>query len=150
MISKSTELFSYRIPGVANEFWPIRRIPTGGENYGWGATLPMFILRSIVGFRELDNHTFMVSPTFPALLAARGRTFQIQHLHYRDFKFDLSYILQKEGEILVTLDIARGSPDVSAVESQGKPVAFKVSAGDRATSVSFSGSKCNQYTVSFK
>ena len=40
---------------MANEFWPVDFRPPGGENYGWGAILPMFIIRNIIGFHESDN-----------------------------------------------------------------------------------------------
>jgi hypothetical protein len=61
--------FASRIPGVANEYWPLSNVRPGGENYGWGATLPMLIIRNIIGFRETPGGAtdkFLLAPCLPA------------------------------------------------------------------------------------
>jgi hypothetical protein len=75
--------FAYRIPGVANEFWPVQDHPPGGENYGWGATLPMFIIRNIIGFREapgLSSDSCIIAPCIPPLLMKAGKSYSISDL----------------------------------------------------------------------
>ena len=81
-IEPGADRFSYRIPGVANEYWPVRDIPPGGEHYGWGATLPFFIIRNICGFRESADpsaNEFTLAPCLPSELPARqGRILTIE------------------------------------------------------------------------
>jgi hypothetical protein len=85
--------FAYRIPGVANEFWPVRDRPPGGENYGWGATLPMFIVRNIAGFREspgLSSDNYLIAPCIPPLLMKAGKSYGIANLKSGRDTFQIS------------------------------------------------------------
>ena len=87
--------FSYRIPGVANEFWPLANVSPGGENYGWGATLPAHIIRNILGFREHEAagdsaDDFVLAPCLSPDFFRPGQTYGIRNLHYRGLTFDLS------------------------------------------------------------
>jgi len=105
--------FSYRVPGVANEFWPVKEIPAGGENYGWGATLPMNILRTIVGFRESnDLHTteFFLAPMLPNNIMKAGKKYSVNNLCYRNVKFNLSYEVKKSNLIEITMDYKMQTP----------------------------------------
>jgi hypothetical protein len=95
------ESFSYRIPGVACEFWPVSERPPGGENYGWGAILPALIIQNIIGFRELENFNldgFYIAPAIPEFLYETGKIFEISDLHFRKKKFDLTYKLLDKGK----------------------------------------------------
>ena len=102
----SDSTFSYRIPGVANEFWPIDPVPAGGENYGWGATLPLYIIRNIIGFREFRNgrpHAFILSPSLPTHMAESGKAYTIQNLKFENSQFDLTYtIIEQNGKMKIS------------------------------------------------
>jgi len=117
---------TYRIPGVANEFWPAADRPPGGENYGWGATLPMFILRNILGFRERPSGPpgeFVLAPTLPPMLAEEGKTFTVKNLRCRRKTFDVSCRVLAGGRLAVTIEprsparITLSGPDGVPVQS---------------------------------
>jgi len=98
--------FSYRIPGIANEFWPVAQVPAGGQNYGWGATLPMNIIRSIVGFRETSgqwHQEFSLTPCLPASWVKQGKQFVIRNLHYQDATFDVTYHCEDKDTMRISL-----------------------------------------------
>jgi hypothetical protein len=104
---------SYRVPGVANEFWPVRTIPAGGENYGWGATLPMTIIRSIIGFREhasSNDQEFSLSPSIPDSLRSHGTTFGINRLHFRGVTFDVQYSFHEKDSLTVSFSYDAMTP----------------------------------------
>jgi hypothetical protein len=86
--------FSYRIPGVSNEFWPLNLdesiYRSGGENYGWGATFPTLVIRNLIGFREGENG-FVLAPSLPPTLFEIGKQYGITNLRWQDFRFDVSY-----------------------------------------------------------
>lgn len=102
----SDSTFSYRIPGVANEFWPIDPVPAGGENYGWGATLPLYIIRNIIGYREIMNgrpHAFLLSPSLPPHMVESGKAYTIQNLKFENLQFDLTYTIERNGKVKISL-----------------------------------------------
>jgi hypothetical protein len=120
----SEDPFSYRIPGVANEFWPVDSLPPGGENYGWGATLPMHIIRTIIGFHEdpsLSANGFVIAPSIPPALFADGKTLGIDGLHFRGETFRVSCTCRDKDRILVTIR-ARSGVAISMRDSSGKAV----------------------------
>jgi hypothetical protein len=80
-------------PGVSCEMWGIEGAK-GGEGYGWGATLPAHIIRSIFGFREgndPDRFWFILSPSVPEALFSTGKSFRLLSLHYRGQIFSLQF-----------------------------------------------------------
>lgn len=99
LFSDKNDPFAYRIPGIANEFWPLKERPAGSENYGWGAILPLFIIRNIIGFREKDESVFYLAPCLPQDYLQPGRSYEISNLKYRKNSFDLSYNIHKDGQI---------------------------------------------------
>lgn len=82
------------MPGVASEFWrDDNGLPNGMENYGWGATLPMHLIRGIIGYREPSDGSngFLLAPSIPENLMVTGATYAMENLHYRDIDFDVAY-----------------------------------------------------------
>ena len=118
--------FSYRIPGVAYEYWPLDEIPPGGENYGWGATLPVHIIRAMLGFRENEDAgdpsgSFLLAPCFPADLFRSGKTYGIRNLHYRGVTFDLNVTCRDTSGVQVVLRYRSPQPVVvTALERGGR------------------------------
>jgi hypothetical protein len=107
--------FAWRVPGVANEYWPLAddQLP-GGEAYGWGATLPAQFLRGLVGFREVDDRAaphdpdrvaFLLAPALPARLADSGKRLRVTNLRVSGLDFDLTYEVRPEGRLGVRLDL---------------------------------------------
>jgi len=113
--------YNYRIPGVSNEFWPIDLENSrygGAENYGWGATLPAMTIRSLFGFIESDNdHEFYIAPFIPAELAATGKRFGISGLTYRNHKFDITCVFEKNK---LTIEITSSSANFVVKNIAGK------------------------------
>jgi hypothetical protein len=114
-------MFEYRIPGVANEFWPDAEIPPGGENYGWGATLPMNIVRSIIGLRESPrgaDREWILSPSLPGEIMHEGVSLGVERLQYRGVRFDLSYTPARGGIINVELRFPESNTVFSALNDE--------------------------------
>lgn len=113
--------YAYRVPGVACEYWPISDdIEPGGENYGWGATLPLHIIRSLVGFRESENVEdveFYLAPALPARLRKTGASYTLRNLSYRDIEFNVRYDVQDEGRLGITLEYAAKDPQHVWIET---------------------------------
>jgi hypothetical protein len=102
--------FSVRIPGVANEFWPDEDIPPGGENYGWGATLPMHIIRDIMGFHEdIAGSGFILAPAIPDMLFLPGKTYTIDRLHFRGETYRVSCTCTGGDSLAVSLEPRTGT-----------------------------------------
>lgn len=110
--------YGFRIPGVAGEYWPLSLegdIYPGGECYGWGATLPLFVIRSIIGFREAahpDEECFHLAPALPAALFEPGKSYGVTNLQYRGSTNDVLYTLQADGKMLVRLTCRLASPRI--------------------------------------
>jgi hypothetical protein len=113
-------------PGVSCEYWG-QNGAAGGEGYGWGATLPAHIIRSLFGFRELgwtEGEQFELGPDIPDSLTGEGKSFSLLDLHFRSRRFDLHYGQTGGGEFRTTLtlpDKARGLR-VTDESGRGLPV----------------------------
>jgi len=115
--------YDYRIPGVANEFWPIDETenPGNAENYGWGATLPTLVIRNIIGFRELEDpakNAFTLAPALPEDFAQPGRRYGITNLHFRGSRSAVTYEVQEGGKLSVRLETE--APALERVEVTGE------------------------------
>ena len=92
-------------PGVSCEYWG-QNGAAGGEGYGWGATLPAHIIRSLFGFREIEwseGDQFELGPNIPEDLSGEGKSFLLRNLHFRGRRFDLRYSQVAKGEFRATL-----------------------------------------------
>ncbi|MGH9393980.1 MAG: hypothetical protein ACRD1E_07400, partial [Terriglobales bacterium] len=76
-------------PGVSCEMWGLRGAQ-GGEGYGWGATLPAHIIRSVIGMRA-EGERLALCPNFPEALAVQGRRYLIDNLQFRGDRLGLEY-----------------------------------------------------------
>jgi len=117
--------FDFRIPGVANEFWPSREVPPGGENYGWGATLPMNMIRTIVGFREsssLSGNEFTLAPAIPSRLMLPGKVYTIKNLHHRNSTFDVTYRCGTGTNIAVSVLVRMPKPTIVTATNESHEV----------------------------
>lgn len=115
-LADADDPYAYRIPGIANEYWPVSdTLEPGGENYGWGATLPVHFIRTFLGFRELDElprpesaedeyAEFHLAPTLPQRLLEPGRTYTIRNLHFRDIDFAVTLVAQPGQQLAVALE----------------------------------------------
>lgn len=140
--------YAYRVPGVACEYWPLGGdTEPGGENYGWGATLPLHIIRSIVGLREtavlpdgpaIELH---LAPALPARLMVPGRCYAVRNLHFRGLDLHVRYRVRGPAALAVTFDYAALGPPAatqgplaaSVVDEGGRPVAAAAERSARGT-----------------
>lgn len=118
-------------PGVSCELWSLEGA-RGGECYGWGATLPAHIIRSVFGFREGNEPEqlwFTLSPGIPGKLVGEGRSFGLRNIHYRRQSFDLHYRCGQGRTLQVTLTFS--SPpaphEFSVNDESGRPVPSRAS-----------------------
>jgi len=116
--------YNYRIPGVSNEFWPVDLKNSnygGAENYGWGATLPATVIRSLFGFIESDNENeFYIAPVVTFNLAATGKRFGISGMMYQDHKFNIICVLEKNK---LSIEITCSSANFVIKNTSGKIIA---------------------------
>lgn len=120
-------------PGVSCEYWG-QQGAAGGEGYGWGATLPAHIIRSLMGFREMawsEGEQFELGPNIPDNLSGEGKSFQIRNLHFRGGRFDLQYRQAAEGDFEASLTMAEKAAGIRVVDEAGSEVLVK-SAGNTA------------------
>ena len=137
------EKHNYRIPGVSNEYWPVTLGSShgGAENYGWGATLPSLIIRSLFGFTERDNdYEFNIAPVIPQELALTGKQFGISGLTFKKHKFNVNCTLEKNK---LNVEIACLSANLVVKDAAGKVVARSKDGICR-----FSGTNGAKYVVS--
>lgn len=99
------------MPGVAVECWGLEK-PLFSEGYGWGATLPMHIIRSVIGFREASAlaSSFILSPNLPKELLIPGKCYGIDSLKFQDKTFSIQYQVQDQGQINCQLAISSPLP----------------------------------------
>lgn len=148
--NKDGDPFSYRIPGVANEFWPVRNTPPGGENYGWGASLPMHIIRAIVGFREEENVSateFFLAPFLPKAFVKAGKRYVVRNLHYRRVTFDVTYEFEEFDRMKVTIEYRSPHPTAVTVRSRSGDEVCKQKDKKKANTISFRGLNESAYIV---
>lgn len=147
---KAGDPFSYRIPGVANEFWPVRDILPGGENYGWGASLPMHIIRAIVGFREEENVSateFFLAPFLPKAFVKAGKRYVVRNLRYRKVIFDVTYECAELDQIKVTIEYRSPQPRAVTVRSRSGDEVCKQKIKQKTHTISFRGQNRSAYIV---
>jgi len=142
--------FSYRIPGVANEYWPVQDIPPGGENYGWGATLPMFIIRNIIGFRETEGisaDSFLVAPYVPSMLMVPGKTYGITNLKFGHVTTGIEVTCLADNQLRVSLGLrTQASCSPRVVERETGRVVGQITCGEVAT-LTWTGPNGKTYAV---
>ncbi len=147
------EPFAYRIPGIANEFWPVERRPAGGENYGWGATLPGYIIRDIVGFREtedLNGNSFYLAPAIPQAFTEKGRSYGITNLKYYRMQFDLNYRMETGSRMQTELTIKNHTvPDIE-IWNGAQKVTVRMRKRKGETIILFEAENGARYRVKFK
>jgi hypothetical protein len=116
------------LPGVAAENW----LPAGMEGYGWGATLPVTIIRCLLGIRAKWERrvTVELRPNLPPALMVPGREYKISPLRFRDVSFGLTYEVTSPRELRAVLDrldnvedpwIAHGPRDTPVMEARWGP-----------------------------
>jgi hypothetical protein len=109
-------------PGVSCEYWG-QKGAAGGEGYGWGATLPAHIIRSLFGFRELEwseGEQFDLGPNIPENLAGEGKSLLLRNLHFRGRRFDLRYGHAAKGEFQASLTMAEKAGGIRVTDEAGQ------------------------------
>ena len=89
------------MPGISVECWGLEK-PLGAEGYGWAATLPLHIIRSLVGFRETENQhpsSFLLCPNLPDQMMIPGKIYELNKLKFQDKIFSLQYQIFSHDEI---------------------------------------------------
>lgn len=108
-------------PGVSCEYWG-QKGAAGGEGYGWGATLPAHIIRSLFGFRELEwseGDQFDLGPDIPENLAGEGKSFLLRNLHFGGRRFDLRYGHAAQGEFQASLTMSEKAGGIRVTDEAG-------------------------------
>jgi hypothetical protein len=148
--SSLPQRFQYRIPGIANEFWPIKDDNPGGcENYGWGATLPTIIIRNLVGFREFEDLTkngFRIAPALPDHFLNPGSSYGMTNLNFGATATNIEYKPIGGTKLRIKLSICGGAQQVVVMDSSGTVLTTSRSSGNR-TGAEFDGENGAVYSV---
>jgi hypothetical protein len=113
---------STSMPGISIECWGLKN-PIGAEGYGWAATLPLHIIRGVIGFRETWDIEggFMLTPSVPfQFLQREGDSYSIKNLNYRDLVFEITYMIKNGGKLLC--HILTESPSVRSIAIEKLPI----------------------------
>ncbi len=119
-------------PGVSCEVWG-QHGAYGGEGYGWGATLPAHIIRSIFGFREggwESQEQFELGPNIPESLQGEGRSLLLRNLQFRGRRFDLRYSQTAKEEFLATLTAPARREGIQVTDQAGHAVPVQAAGGE--------------------
>ena len=95
------------MPGIAVECWG-HEGPFGAEGYGWAATLPLHIIRSLIGFRECQanfQNSFFINPNFPNELLITKKKYIVRDLKFQNKKVSLDFVVLSSEDILCKLSI---------------------------------------------
>ena len=152
MFVSENELFAYRIPGIANEFWPISVRPAGGENYGWGAILPAFIIRNIIGYREFmpaGKNQFYLAPALPENFLVPGKSYGISDLSFRQFEFYLTYEIKKDKSLRISLSYTAPTGTKLIVSDQMEKVIDVSVASEPLNLLEFDGQNGQIFLIQF-
>ncbi len=128
------------LPGVSAENW----LPAGMEGYGWGATLPVAIIRCLLGIRARWERDLVmeVRPNLPNSLLRPGCVYRIGPLVFRDVTFSVTFEVGREGTVRPVLDRLDdrterfklsgppGEREVDAVWGPERPVAATLAPGN--------------------
>ncbi|MDZ7394034.1 MAG: hypothetical protein ONB25_14190 [candidate division KSB1 bacterium] len=141
------------IPGVAAECWGLEG-PKGTEGYGWGATLPLHIIRGMLGCRELlgQQQTLVLSPALPeVLVGAAGVRVGVSKMGFRRHRFSLVYESRADGRLGATLVFAASRSPVRAVRAaDGTEVQFTVHKSKEGCEVTFELENFCKYEVELR
>jgi hypothetical protein len=132
-------------PGVSCEYWG-QKGAAGGEGYGWGATLPAHIIRSLFGFREIawsEVDQFDLGPNIPDDLTGEGKAFLLRNLHFRGRRFDLRYSQVAKGEFLAILTTPEKTGGIRVADEAGHDVPVRAA----GTTVAFRVKNHSLYRV---
>jgi hypothetical protein len=116
------------LPGVSLECWGFDE-PRGSEGYGWGATMPMHIIRGLLGFRECPQRpsAITLNPALPADMASGpAHSLGVRNLSFCGQQFDLVYEGKGNGLFEVRLDFAGQSPMRAIRGPKGEVPPFRV------------------------
>jgi len=147
------EKYNYRIPGVSNEFWPVKfdgGNPGGCENYGWGATFPTLVIRNVIGFRETKDvrkTQFILAPALPPGMFAQGKTYGITNLGFCGTRSNVRYTVEKDKRLIIKLTCESDSPRSISVKDAGGKIIAKTSNPAKTARLSFRGTNYAAYTV---
>ncbi len=144
--------YQYRIPGVACEYWPVPNRPAGGEAYGWGATLPMFIIRHVIGFREnVDSKKqgFYLQPAVPASFMGDGKSIGIKNLRHRQMTIDLQYDFIEDNRMQAALKIkAPHTCTLTVFDSNGNRLTELE--GEKSMDIRFDARRGQRYWIEYR
>lgn len=149
--------YNYRLPGVANEFWPVsiegHENPGGCENYGWGATLPTLIVRNVIGFREattLDPHRFTLAPALPKAFLVAGKCYGCTNLRFGYGTLDVRYTVGDGDALTVNLNMspkARGVLKLFDVDGTLLALSHE---SERESTLTFAAANGQVYSAEFE
>ena len=128
------------LPGLAAENW----LPGGMEGYGWGATLPVAIIRCLLGIRVRWEQDLVIEvrPNLSEDLLSPGSVYRIGPLAFRDAVCSVACEVAREGAVRVALDrlddrsdriimrAASGAPESELSWGPGQPVAVPLARGE--------------------
>ena len=131
------------IPGVSCEMWTPQGA-AGGEGYGWGAVLPVHIMRNVIGIRESDRpRRLWLCPNLPEELMVPNRKYSLQSWRYRELTLNLEYRVLDEQRIDISIRCAAPRVEIAGKDADGNLITRDASSGI----VTFTGDNHQRYEL---
>ena len=115
------------MPGISIECWGCDK-PYGAEGYGWGASLPIHIIRSLIGFREElsdAQFSFILCPNLPEKLLAPKKKYSIDRLKFQTNQVALSYEVVSEDKLICRFAIESKEQQRFNIVNEQEQVVFQ-------------------------
>lgn len=117
------------MPGISIECWGYDK-PYGSEGYGWGATMPIHIIRSLIGFREeitADGSTFSLCPNLPKEFCLPGKKYTINKLKFQENQFSLTYEIESGPRLMCQFELESQEAQAVSVATESGEAIFQSS-----------------------
>ncbi len=111
------------VPGVAAECWGMDS-PRGAEGYGWGASLPLHLLRGFLGLRyrqTREGQLLGVQPHLPPAL--EPGTYSVQGIRVMNGRVSLTVEKEAEGTLALLVERAEGDGPVAVWDGKWRRLA---------------------------
>jgi hypothetical protein len=131
-------------PGVSCEIWGSEGA-YGGEGYGWGAVLPVHIIRNLIGFRDPERpDELRLAPNLPESFMVADKTYRVRNLQYAGEALELGIRVLDSRRVRVEAEWLGSLRTISVKDAARRSLALQ----GTGSTWQFEGFNREQYLVS--